>query len=281
VAFPLAYAVFMPALYLPVILMLLGLIFRGVAFEFRFKAQDSKHLWSKAFFAGSLAATFFQGVILGGYVQGIEVQGRDFAGGAFDWLSPFSITTGIALIAGYVYLGAAWLILRTEGEIQDWAFSVAQKALGAVVLFMGVIMFWMLFLYTDMPFIGAGHEDMSQEDLLARWFSLPNIFFTAMIPGAFMALALFASISLGKKKEIAPFVCGMGIFVTGFAGLAISVWPDIIPPSIDLYEAAAHPSSQFLLLIGAIFMLPVILGYTAFIYWIFRGKVRHGEGYTH
>ncbi|NCC22196.1 MAG: cytochrome d ubiquinol oxidase subunit II [Alphaproteobacteria bacterium] len=281
VAFPLAYALFLPALYLPVILMLLGLIFRGVAFEFRFKADRSKHLWSKAFFGGSLVATFFQGAILGGYIQGIEVEGRDFAGGAFDWLSAFSVTTGLALIAGYVYLGSSWLIMRTEGDIQKWAFGVAKKALAAVFSFMVVIMLWMLFLYSDLPVIGSGADGMTEEVIMQRWFGVPNIYFTPIVPLIFALLALVAWRALAKGGETAPFLCGMGIFVTGFVGLAISVWPNVIPPDVDLYEAAAHPSSQLLLLIGALVLLPVILGYTAFIYWVFRGKVRHGEGYSH
>ncbi len=281
VAFPLAYAVFMPALYLPVIIMLLGLIFRGVAFEFRFKAEKSKYLWSGAFFGGSLVAAFFQGVILGGYIQGIEVEGRDFAGGAFDWLSLFSLTTGLALVSGYIYLGACWLIIRTEGALQDWAYKMAKISLPVVALFMGAISFWMLFLYSDIPYISAGVEGMTQEDIVSRWFTGPAFPYTMIMPAVFLLACLYAWRGLRKRYEAAPFICGMIIFIAGFAGLAISIWPNIVPPSIDLYEAAAHPSSQLILLVGALILLPVILGYVVYIYWIFRGKVRHGEGYSH
>jgi cytochrome d ubiquinol oxidase subunit II len=281
VAFPLAYSVIMPALYLPLIFMLLGLIFRGVSFEFRFKAEKSKHLWSTAFFGGSIVATFFQGVMLGAYVQGIEVEGRAFAGDPFDWLSPFSVMTGLALISGYVYLGASWLIMRTEGEIQDWAFGTARKALLAVFGFMVLVIAWMPHLHSDMPLLGIGLDEIIRNDLIMRWFGGPQIFYNSLVPVGFALVAVTAWRSIDKRAEYKPFLCGMAMFVLGFAGLTISIWPNIVPPEITLYEAAAAPSSQLLVLVGAIVLLPVILGYTAYIYWIFRGKVRHGESYYH
>ncbi len=281
VAFPLAYAVMMSALYLPVIFMLLGLIFRGVSFEFRFKAHKSKGLWSAAFFGGSLTAAFFQGVILGAYVHGIEVDGRSFAGGAFDWLSPFSVMTGIAVACGYIYLGASWLIMRTEGDLQEWAHDIAEKALYLVAFFMAAVVLLMPFLHSDIPFLTVGFDEVLRSDLIQRWFGGPQVLITSLVPLGFIATTLYARRALHKRAEYAPFICGMLIFVTGFAGLAISIWPNIIPYSINLFEAAAAPSSQLLMLVGALIFIPVILGYTAFIYWIFRGKVSHDDGYHH
>ncbi len=279
VAFPLAYAVMMPALYLPVIFMLLGLIFRGVSFEFRFKADKSKGLWSTAFFGGSITAAFFQGVILGAYVQGIEVDGRAFSGGPFDWLSAFSVMTGFAVIAGYVYLGASWLVMKTEGGIQEWAYAVAEKALLAVAAFMAMVILWMPFLHSGTPLLSGGLDEVLRSGLVQRWFGGWHIILTSLVPISFIGVTLYALRSLRRKAEYAPFICGMLLFVTGFAGLAISLWPNIIPYSINLFEAAAAPSSQLFMLVGALVLLPVILGYTAYIYYIFRGKVGHEGGY--
>ncbi len=128
-AFPLAYAVILPGTYLPLIIMLLGLIFRGVAFEFRFKAHHRRHLWDKAFHYGSLAATIAQGMVLGAFIQGFEVENRQFAGGMFDWLTPFSLLTGAALISGYALLGATWLIMKTERELQERCYRLARGLL--------------------------------------------------------------------------------------------------------------------------------------------------------
>jgi cytochrome d ubiquinol oxidase subunit II len=226
-------------------------------------------------------ATFFQGVILGAYVQGIEVEGRSFAGGAFDWFSAFSMMTGLALVSGYVYLGSAWLVMRTEGDIQEWAYGIARKALFAVAGFMALVSLWMPFLHSDIPFLSAGFDEILRTGLIQRWFGGPQMFFTSLVPLGFIAVTAFAWHSLRKKAEFAPFICGMLIFVTGFAGLAISIWPHVIPYSINLFDAAAAPSSQLLMLVGALILLPVILGYTAYIYWLFRGKVGHDDGYHH
>lgn len=262
-AFPLAYAIVMPALYIPVIIMLLCLIFRGVAFEFRFKAERSKFIWDNAFHFGSLGAAFMQGVILGGFVQGITVEGRAFAGGAFDWLSGFSIMTGLAVTAGYVLLGATWLIMKTDGETQEWARKAASYILIFVAFFMGLVCLWVPFLDND---IGA------------RWF---GDYFVWLLPVPLATGALFIMLvrGLAQKREYAPFLCTAGLFVLGYIGLGVSLWPRVVPYDVTLWQAAAAPESLSLMLVGVVIMLPVILGYTAWCYYIFRGKVSDEHAY--
>jgi len=256
-AFPLAYSIVMPALYIPVIAMLLCLIFRGVAFEFRFKAHTSKKLWDVLFHFGSLGAAFMQGIILGGLVQGIEVEGRGFAGGAFDWLTAFSIMTGLGVVAGYVLLGATWLVMKTEGETQVWARKTAQYILLFVALFMALVSLWV-------PFLDTGIE--------ARWFD-PQVFFWLLpIPLLTLALFVWLAVSLHRGYEYAPFLCSIGLFFLGYLGLGVSLWPWIVPFAVTVEQAAAAPESLSLLLVGAVVMLPVILAYTAYCYYIFRGK---------
>lgn len=256
-AFPLAYAIVMPALYIPVIAMLLCLIFRGVAFEFRFKADTSKRIWDMVFHFGSLGAAFMQGVILGGLVQGIDVEGRRFAGGAFDWLTAFSLMTGLAVVAGYVLLGATWLIMKTEGETQAWARRTAKYILLFVALFMGLVSLWVPFL---------------DNSIHARWFS-PDVFWW-LLPIPVVTAICFARLAYGlfKDHEYAPFLCSLGLFFLGYVGLGVSLWPWVVPFEVSLRQAAAAPESLSLLLVGAVVMLPVILSYTAYCYYIFRGK---------
>ena len=264
-AFPLAYAVLMPALYLPIIFMLLGLVFRGVAFEFRFKATgNSKKLWDYAFHFGSLAATFSQGVVLGGFVQGVNVQGRSFAGGPLDWLSPFTIMTGLALVCGYGLLGSTWLIMKTDGTTQQWARRSAAYGLVLVAVFMGLVSL-------SMPFLNA--------EVKRLWFSLPNLFLLSPLPLLSVAMVLLMWHDLRAKKEFRPFFLTLGIFLMNYLGLGISLWPWLVPFGITFRQAAAAPESQSLLLIGTVIMLPIILAYTAYCYYIFRGKTSHETGY--
>lgn len=258
-AFPLAYAIIMPALYVPVIMMLLCLVFRGVAFEFRFKANTSRRIWDTAFHFGSLGAAFLQGMILGGFVQGITVEGRGFAGGAFDWLTGFSMMTGLAVVAGYILLGATWLIMKTDGPLQDWARRAARYIVVFVALFMGLVCLWVPFLDND---IGA------------RWFG-PYFFWLLPLPVLSIALLVTLVRALARGGEYAPFLCAAGLFLCGYLGLAASLWPHVVPHSITLRQAAAAPESLSLLLVGAVIMLPVVLGYTAWCYYVFRGKVTH------
>jgi len=264
-AFPVAYAILMPALYLPVIFMLLGLIFRGVAFEFRFKSsQEHRKIWDVAFHAGSLLAAFMQGVILGNFVQGIEVNGRSFAGGPLDWANGFSIVTGIALIFGYALLGATWLIMKTEDITQNWARGIASYVLVYVGLAMAIVSI-------SMPFI--------DKRIIELWFSLPNFFYLLPIPlfTAFGFVLLWKD--LKSSNEVRPFFLTIVLFFLGYLGIGISLYPWIVPFKFTIWEAAAVSTSQSLLLVGVIIFLPIILIYTAYSYYVFRGKTSHERMY--
>ncbi|MFZ7125216.1 MAG: cytochrome d ubiquinol oxidase subunit II [Desulfobacterales bacterium] len=259
-AFPLAYSILMPALYIPVILMLLGLIFRGVAFEFRFKADKSRRIWDYAFHFGSLVATFMQGSILGAFVQGIQVDGRSFAGGAFDWLNAYSVMVGAALVFGYALLGATWLVMKTDELTQEWARKSAAYVLGYVGLFLAIVSI-------SMP--------MMNPDIRTLWFSMPNFFYLLPIPTASLVLFILIWRDLHAGNEFRPFFLSFGVFLTGYLGLGISLWPWLVPFEVTFRQAAAAGSSQSLLLVGTVVMLPVVLTYTAFCYYVFRGKASH------
>ncbi len=263
-AFPLAYAILMPALYIPVIFMLLGLIFRGVAFEFRFKATKSRWIWDYAFHFGSLGAAFMQGMILGAFVQGVEVEGRSFAGGSFDWLNAYSVMTGMALVFGYALLGATWLVMKTDGVTQEWARKSASYVLGYVGLFLVVVSI-------SMP--------MMNTDVNALWFSLPNFFY--LLPLPLVTAGLFFAIwrDLHKGREYRPFFLSLGVFLMGYIGLGISLWPWLVPFRVTFRQAAAAAPSQSLLLVGTAIILPVVLSYTAYCYYLFRGKASHESAY--
>ncbi len=268
-AFPLAYSIVMPALYVPVILMLICLIFRGVAFEFRFKADTSRTLWDFAFHFGSLGAAFLQGMILGGMVQGITVEGRAFSGGAFDWLTGFSVMTGIGVTFGYMLLGATWIFMKSDGELQHWARKTAKYVFLYVLAFMGVVSLWVPFLDNN---IGE------------RWFGGDNLYYLLPIPvvTGMLFVCLWKSLNknnIGGKQDYKPFLISLGLFLMGYIGLAISLWPAIVPYDVTLWQAAAAPESLSLLLVGTTIMLPIILGYTAWCYWIFRGKTDETHTY--
>jgi cytochrome d ubiquinol oxidase subunit II len=262
--FPLAYAVIMPALYAPIVAMLLGLVLRGVAFEFRWKTQRGKFLWDWAFAAGSTIAAFAQGIALGALVQGIPVSGRAYAGGWWDWLTPFSLVTGIAVIVGYALLGSTWLVLKTEGRVRDAAFSFARiTAIGTLGLIV-VVSVWTPFL---------------SDIFMRRWFAWPQILFVAPVP-ALVALAAFMLISgLTRRNESRPFFASLALFVLCFVGLLISFFPYLVPTSVTIWEAAAPDISLQFLLTGAAVLIPLILTYTAYSYWVFRGKVNSAGGY--
>lgn len=259
VAFPAAYATLMPAFYLPLIFMLLGLIFRGVAFEFRFKAaKKDRKIWDIAFHAGSLLATFMQGTILGNFVQGINVEGRQFVGGPLDWANGFAFLTGISLVFGYALLGATWLIMKTDGETQNWSRGVARYVLTFVALAM-------ILVCITMPFIDPRITHL--------WFSSPNIFYLLPIPALTAVSFIFLWRDLRKpRREVRPFLLSLGIFLWGYIGLGVSLYPWIVPFKMTLWEASAAPTSQSMILIGTVFLLPIILGYTGYCYYIFRGK---------
>ncbi|MFO7645000.1 MAG: cytochrome d ubiquinol oxidase subunit II [Desulfosarcina sp.] len=260
-AFPLAYAILMPAFYLPIILMLLGLIFRGVAFEFRFKASGkTRRIWDYSFHFGSLVATFMQGVVLGTFVHGITVEGRAFAGGPLDWLDAFSVMVGVALVAGYALLGATWTIMKTDGETQAWARRCAKYVMVYVALFMGLVSL-------SMPLMNS--------DIRQLWFSLPNFLFLQPMP--ILSLLFFVMLwrDLRSEREFRPFFLTLGIFLMNYIGIGVSTWPWLVPFQVTLWDAAAAPESQSLLLLGTLFLLPCILAYTGYCFWVFRGKASH------
>jgi cytochrome bd ubiquinol oxidase subunit II len=264
-AFPLAFAIILPALYFPILIMLMALIFRGIAFELRFKASpQSRHRWDAAFHYGSLVATLAQGFVLGAFVQGFRVDGRFFAGGSFDWLTLFSALTAISLMFGYALLGATWLIMKTEGVLQDWARTQARWLMGGVLVCIGIVSLWTPFL---------------EPKIWVRWFSWPNIALLSPVPIITIWLALWVWRSIDRRAEFLPFLGTLALFTMGYLGLAISLWPNIVPHSISLWDAAAAPRSQAFLIVGTLFLLPVIVGYTAWSYWVFRGKVRAEAGY--
>ena len=264
VAFPKAYAIIMPAMYLPVIVMLLALVFRGVAFEFRHLAERSKAAWDVAFCGGSLVAALAQGTILGGLIQGIQVVDGAYAGGALDWATPFALLCGLGLTAGYGLLGATWLIMRTEGQIARRARGQAKIALVAVLVLMGAVS-----LYTPLAF----------PRIAERWFSLPNILYLWPVPlvSGLVAFALWRA--LGGERDRLPFLATIGLFLLGYLGLVISSFPYLVPPDLSIWDLAAAPSSQLFMLAGTLVLLPMILGYTAYSLWLFRGKVPEGATY--
>jgi cytochrome d ubiquinol oxidase subunit II len=263
VAFPAAYAVLMPAFYLPVVVMLLALVLRGVTFEFRGLARR-KGRWNVIFAASSALAGFCQGVILGAFVRGVAVADGQFAGGPFDWATPFAFACGLGVVAGYALLGATWLAMKTEGELAVRSRAQARVLLLAVLVFMGVVSLW---------------TPLMVPRIAARWFSWPNMLFLWPVP-IVTALVFFAAWKwLDDGREVKPFVAAIALFLLGYLGLAISTFPYLVPPSLTIWQAAAAPASQIFMLIGTMFLLPIILGYTGFIYWLFRGKVRAGESY--
>ena len=262
-AFPLAYSILLPALYLPVILMLIALILRGVAFEFRPKADSSRFVWDAAFAGGSLVAALMQGMILGTYIQGLPLTDQVYAGGPFGWVTPFSVMTGLGLACGYALLGAGWLIRKTEGELQAWSYRMARWALIPVVLFLGVVSLW---------------TPIAEPEIAERWFAVPNIFYLAPVPIATGVAILCLWFGLDRQREGWPFGAAVAVFLLSFLGLAISLWPFAVPRSVTIWDAAAQPESQLFMLVGVVVLIPIILIYTGYSYWVFRGKVR-GEGY--
>jgi cytochrome d ubiquinol oxidase subunit II len=263
VAFPLAYAVIMPAVYLPIITMLLALIFRGVAFEFRWVAKPHHRKWDIAFSAGSIVAAFSQGMVLGALLQGIRVENNQFAGGTFDWLSSFSLMTGVAVVFGYALIGAGWLVMKTDGSVEARARRLGRPLVLLVAAFIAAVSIW-----TPLAF----------PRIAARWFDWPEVLYLAPLPIA-TVLVLATAWRSFHRAHVLPFLCAVGAFLLAYAGLVISNVPYLVPPTIDIWRAAAAPSSQMFLLLGTLILLPMILGYTAFLYWVFRGKVRADAGY--
>ena len=263
-AFPLAFAIIIPAVYFPIAIMLLALVFRGVAFEFRYRDADHKSFWDHGFSWGSIIATFAQGIVLGAFIQGFKVDGRHFVGSSFDCFTPFSLLTGLALVLGYALLGAGWLVLKTDGDIQLTARRYGRMALVGVLIAAAAVSIW---------------TPLADPDIAHRWFSWPNLIFLAPVPVVTAVIAFFVWRSLSGPSEAGPFIGAIGLFLMSYLGIAISLWPMIVPHHYTLREAASSQSTQAFLLVGTLFLLPIILLYTAWSYWVFRGKVRADIGY--
>ncbi|WP_225204688.1 cytochrome d ubiquinol oxidase subunit II [Novosphingobium huizhouense] len=261
-AFPLAYAIVLPATYPLMIAMLLGLVFRGVAFEFRWRDPRHQRFWDRAFFAGSLVAAMAQGMTLGALLQGVHVEGRAYAGGWLDWLSPYSLLTGAGVVVGYALLGACWLAIKVEGDAQTRAFRHARAAALATLLAMAAVSL-------ATPFLG--------QQYFARWFHMPLLIALAPVPVATVSVAVLLWRALGRREEWPPFLYALALFGLGAIGLGVSMWPYVVPQSVTIWQAAAPERSQVFMLIGVGLVMPLILAYTGWAYWVFRGKVgEHG-----
>ncbi|WP_168399227.1 cytochrome d ubiquinol oxidase subunit II [Acinetobacter indicus] len=265
-AFPLAYATVLSALYLPVILMVIALIFRGVAFEFRFKANSSKHWWDKAFISGSVLSSFLQGVILGAYIQGIRTDQGIYTGHGLDWLTPFSLFTGAGVVMLYATLGCGWLIFKTDQALQQRMYRLMPKMLTGLLIVLAAVS-----IYTP----------ITQPHIAERWFSLPQLLYFSPVPILVLIFTYLALKACRQQQQFRPFLYTLALVFLAYSGFLISLWPYIIPPSVSFWQAAAPESSQRFTLIGALILIPIILGYSAMSYWIFRHKVRVGDDGYH
>jgi cytochrome d ubiquinol oxidase subunit II len=262
-AFPLAYAIILPALYAPIIAMVLALVFRGVAFEFRWRDPKHRRYWDVAFTSGSFLATFAQGITLGALLQGIVVEGRSYAGGWWDWLTPFSLLVGLSLVVGYALLGATWLIMKTEGPLQEHSFRYARRLAPALLACIGLVS-------AATPFLSGAYYE--------RWFAWPQILFTAQVPLLVCICAAALWFALARRAERWPFLLTLALFAICLLGLGVSIFPHIVPNAVTIHQAAAPPASLLFMLVGASVLIPIILIYTGYSYWVFRGKTGH-EGY--
>jgi cytochrome d ubiquinol oxidase subunit II len=270
-AFPKAFAAFMPSVYMPIIIMLIALVARGVALEFRAKALGrGRKFWDHTFAIGSMFAGLSQGFVLGAFIQGTQITGSQFTGGAFAWLTPFSVLVALAVTAGYALLGATWLIIKSRDELAELARRWAARLTIIVVAAMVVISFSVLLFNVQ-----AGD----------RWgidwpiIDLEQLLPLTPVPLAVAALTLWLRRSLAGKSEFTPFFCAIGLFALGFLGLAISLFPYVVPYRMTIWQAAAAPNSQAVLLLGVLVLLPLILTYTGYVYWVFRGKASADSGY--
>src|SRR4051794_13162999 len=265
-AFPLAYATLLPAFYVPLLSMLFALIFRGVAFEFRFRATRFRPVWDFAFAGGSTLAAFCQGVVLGGFINGIAVANGAFVGGTFDFLSAFAIVCGLGMVAGYALLGATWLIMKTEGLTARLGRRTARIALPATLGFIALVSIWTPI---EFPHIGE------------RWFTWPNIGFLAPVPILTVLIAFGIWRHIEDGPEHRAFMLSIALFMLAFLGLGISLWPYAVPYHATLWDAASSPPTLVFIGIGTAIILPVVLAYGAFAFWVFRGKVGPDASYGH
>ena len=265
-AFPAAYAILLSAFYIPLLLMLTGLIWRGVSFEFRFKAnEEHKPFWDKAFMAGSVVAAFFQGVVLGAFINGVNIaQDANAVENVMSWLTPFSVFTGFGVVIGYSLLGSTWLILKTEGKLQRTMIRITRPITFSVLVLLAIVSLW---------------TPLTHPAIASRWFSLPNLWFFLPVPILVLASTYFIVQTLKDDPKTGPFIWSLVLMFLGYSGFAISVWPNIVPPNISIWSAAAPPQSQGFTLVGALVIIPLILGYSVWAYYVFRGKVRPGDAY--
>ena len=256
-AFPQVYGLLLPILYMPLMLMLISLIFRGVSFEFRFKADKSKPFWNWAFAISSIAASFFQGVVLGCFVQGFPLNHAAMTINETDWLTPFTLLTGIALVTGYGLLGATWMIIKSEGRLQSKMIHYAKGLLVLVSIFLVVVSIW---------------TPLHSEEIFLRWYSYPNFIYLSPLPLVAGLAVFFTWKNLSLKNEVKPFIYSIVIFLCSYVGIGISVYPYLIPHQVTIWEAAAPDTTLKFILVGVVIMLPILLGYTAYAYYLFRGK---------
>jgi cytochrome bd ubiquinol oxidase subunit II len=265
-AFPVAYATVLPALYLPLMVMLFGLIFRGVAFEYRFRATGGRRLWDWAFSLGSALATFAQGLAVGAYIDGIPVRDGAFSGSALGFLSPFAALSGLGLLAGYALLGATWLVFKTAGTTREFGRRAARPSLILSLAVLLAISIWTL----------LGHAHVAQ-----RWFGAPQVFVLWLLPVLILGAASGIWRALERGRDLLPFLLSAALALLALAGLAISLWPYAVPYSVNLWQAASSTPTLEFLGVGTVVILPVILAYLAYAHWVFRGKTARGSGYGH
>lgn len=264
-AFPMVYSAVLSALYMPIILMVIALIFRGVAFEFRFKANRTKPLWDAAFIGGSVLSSFLQGVILGAYIQGIYIVDGRYAGSGLDWLTAFSLFTGVGVVVVYAALGCGWLIMKTDARLQITMYSLMPKLIIALLSVFAAVS-----LYTPIA-----HPIIAE-----RWFTQPQLIYFSPVPILVLVFTYLTIKACQKRQESMPFLYTLALVFLAYTGFLISIFPYIILPSITIWDAAAPANSQLFALIGALILIPIIVIYTIMAYWVFRGKVRVGdEGY--
>ncbi len=266
-AFPAAFALLLSILYIPLIVMLIALVFRGVAFEFRFKAERGdiwRRIWDLSFIGGSITAAFCQGVVLGAYVLGFDVQGGEYTGGSLDWLTPFSLATGVAVVCGYALLGACWLLIKTEGHLQTWARQAALRLLFVMLAFIALVSVW---------------TPLANAAIAARWFTWPNLLLLSPVPVLTGAVAFGLFRALRKGREYTPFLLCVALYLLTLSGLVVSLWPYIVPRSLTIWQVASPPESQVFVLVGVSIIVPIILLYTAHAYYVFRGKVSEEDMY--
>jgi len=262
-AFPLAYGMILSALYAPIIAMLLALVFRGVAFEFRWRDPGHRAFWDIAFNVGSVVATFAQGVTLGALLQGIVIRDRGYAGGWFDWLQPFTVLVGVSLVVGYALLGSTWLIMKSEGPLQERCYRLALRLGIGTILAMAAVSAWTPFL---------------RDAYWLRWFAWPQVLFTAQVPLLVVIASATFFVGLRRRHHYTPFLMALALFTLGLAGLGVSLYPYVVPPAVSIWDAAAPNVSLKFMLPGVLVMVPIILAYTGYSYWVFRGKTGH-DGY--